>query len=94
MKEAANGGGLSRWWIVAGACDGASLLFLTTWHAVTQGSSLLRRQASRNLAHDLHNLQHDDITISAGSTFEQIADRGADLCLGVVSIAKTPIELI
>jgi hypothetical protein len=94
MKEAANGaaslvGGLSL--VLA---TGLSLPFLTTWHAVIQGSSLLRRQASRNLAHDFHNLQHDDITIGPGSTFEQRADRGEDLCLGVVSTAKSPIELL
>jgi hypothetical protein len=38
-----NVGGLTRWWIVAGACDGPSLPFLTTWHAVIQGIKDLDR---------------------------------------------------
>jgi hypothetical protein len=51
-------------------------------------------EAGRDFAHDLHNLEHNDIAIAAGGTFEQVPDRGADLGLSVVWTAKIPIVLI
>ena len=45
-------------------------------------------------AHNFHNFQRNDIAIGTCSTMEQIADRGADLRLGVVSTAEIPIALI
>src|SRR5690242_16451454 len=43
-----------------------------------------RRQASRHLVHDGDDLLHDVTPVAAARAFEQVADRGADLCLGVV----------
>jgi hypothetical protein len=43
-----------------------------------------RWQAARYLAHDRDDLLHDVTAVAAGRAFEQVADRGADLRLGVV----------
>jgi hypothetical protein len=71
----------------------ASVPRLTTRHTVVQRIALLRRRQA-DLAHNFHNFQRNDIAIGTCSTMEQIADRGADLRLGVVSTAEIPIALI
>ena len=60
----------------------------------SRGIRLTRRQAVRDLAHDPNDFLHDVTTGAASSIFQQILNRGADLCSCVVLVYKIPIELI
>jgi hypothetical protein len=61
---------------------------------LSQGITLLRLQPARDLAHDRNDFLHDITADAAGSTSQQILDRSADLCFGVVRASKFPIVLI
>jgi hypothetical protein len=52
------------------------------------------RLSVRGVANDRKDLLHDITADAAGSTSQQILDRSADLCFGVVLIYKIPIELV
>jgi hypothetical protein len=60
---------------------------------IIQGIAPLGRQPARDLAHDRNYLLHDITAGVAGSTSQQILDRSADLCFGVVPARKFPIVL-
>jgi hypothetical protein len=62
---------------------------LAAWRLVIKRIRLLGRQTVRELAHNFHNFQCNDIARSAGGTFEQIPHRGADLRLGVIGTRGT-----
>jgi hypothetical protein len=66
-------------------------MFSAAGQTVVQGVVLLRGQAGRDLAYDLYNLARNGIAIRTGRTFEQISDCRADLRLGAVRPAKSPI---
>ena len=66
--------------------------YLAAGHPVVQGIRLAWWPAVRNLAQGFHDLQRNDVARRAGSAFEQIRHRGADLCLSVVVVRKIPIE--
>jgi hypothetical protein len=53
---------------------------------------MARPLAARHLVHDRDNLLQNVTPVAAGRAFKEIADRGADLCLGVVFAIK--MELI
>jgi len=59
-----------------------------------RASGLPGSLSGRYIAHDRNDLLHDITSGAAGSTFQQILDRGADFCFGVVLVGKIPIELI
>jgi len=65
-----------------------------TGRAIVQRIALLGRQSARDLAHDRNDLLHDITAGAAGSTSQQILDRSADLCFGIVRARKLPIVLI
>ena len=52
------------------------------------------RLSVRGVANDPKDLLHDITADATGSTAQQILDRGADLCFGVVLIYKILIELV
>src|SRR3981189_3344447 len=60
----------------------------------SRGSGCSGGQPVRDLAHDRNDLLHDITAGAAGSASQQILNRGADLCFGVVLVDKIPIELI
>jgi hypothetical protein len=51
-------------------------------------------QSVRDVAHDRNDFLHDITAGDARSISQQILDRGADLCFGVVPIYKIPIEIV
>ena len=53
-------------------------------HIIVQGIALLGRQPACNLAHDRNDLLRDITAVAAGSIFQQIPHRSADLCFGIV----------
>jgi hypothetical protein len=60
---------------------------------IIHGIALLGWQPARDLAHDRNDLLHDITAGAAGSTSQQIPNRGADHRLGVVRARKLPIVL-
>jgi hypothetical protein len=59
-------------------------------HVIVQGVALLGRQPACNLAHDRNDFLYDITAGAAGSTSQQILDRSADLCFGVVPAPQIP----
>ena len=48
----------------------------------------------RDVANDRDDFLHDITAGAAGGISQQIFDRSADLCFGVVFVGEIPIELI
>src|ERR1700674_2110679 len=58
--------------------------------AVVQRIPLLGRRPAHDLAHDRNDLLHNITAGAAGSTSQQILDRSADFCFGIVRARKLP----
>jgi hypothetical protein len=66
---------------------------LATRHVIVEDQAACR-QSVGDVAHDLDDLQHDITAGAAGSTSQQILNRGADLRFRIVTVYEIPIEFV